>query len=43
MLTGEIKSQIDRVSDAFWSGGITNPLEVIEQIEGARHYANTTL
>src|SRR5687767_2731673 len=32
MLTGEIKSQIDRVWDAFWSGGISNPLEVIEQI-----------
>jgi len=32
MLTGEIKGQIDRVWDAFWSGGISNPLEVIEQI-----------
>jgi hypothetical protein len=32
MLTGELKSQIDRVWDAFWSGGISNPLEVIEQI-----------
>src|SRR5215204_2488774 len=32
MLTGEIKSQIDRIWDAFWSGGISNPLEVIEQI-----------
>src|ERR1035441_2730797 len=32
MLTGEIQSQIDRVWDAFWSGGISNPLEVIEQI-----------
>jgi type I restriction enzyme M protein len=32
MLTGEIRSQIDRVWDAFWSGGISNPLEVIEQI-----------
>jgi type I restriction enzyme M protein len=32
MLTGDIKSQIDRIWDAFWSGGISNPLEVIEQI-----------
>ena len=26
------KSKVDRVWDAFWSGGISNPLEVIEQI-----------
>lgn len=32
MLTGEIRSQIDRIWDSFWSGGISNPLEVIEQI-----------
>jgi len=32
MITGEIRNQIDRVWDAFWSGGISNPLEVIEQI-----------
>ncbi|GHJ11132.1 DNA methyltransferase [Micromonospora humidisoli] len=32
MITGELKSSIDRVWDAFWSGGISNPLEVIEQI-----------
>src|SRR5713101_6214833 len=32
MLTGDIKNQIDRIWDAFWSGGISNPLEVIEQI-----------
>ncbi|MEJ7668087.1 MAG: class I SAM-dependent DNA methyltransferase [Casimicrobiaceae bacterium] len=32
MLIGEIRSQIDRIWDAFWSGGISNPLEVIEQI-----------
>src|SRR5207249_2272261 len=32
MITGEIKNQIDRIWDAFWSGGISNPLEVIEQI-----------
>lgn len=32
MLTGEIRNQIDRIWDAFWSGGIPNPVEVIEQI-----------
>jgi type I restriction enzyme M protein len=32
MLTGQLRSQIDHIWDAFWSGGISNPLEVIEQI-----------
>jgi type I restriction-modification system DNA methylase subunit len=32
MITGEIKSQVDRLWDAFWTGGIANPLEVVEQI-----------
>jgi type I restriction enzyme M protein len=32
MVTGEIRNQIDRIWDAFWAGGIANPLEVIEQI-----------
>ncbi|WP_433551753.1 type I restriction-modification system subunit M [Micromonospora zamorensis] len=32
MITGELKSKIDRIWDTFWSGGISNPLEVIEQI-----------
>ena len=32
MITGDIKNQIDRIWNAFWSGGISNPLEVIEQI-----------
>lgn len=32
MVTGELKRQVDRVWDAFWSGGIANPVEVIEQI-----------
>lgn len=32
MITGDLKSKIDRIWDAFWSGGISNPLEVIEQI-----------
>ncbi len=32
VITGELKSKIDRLWDSFWSGGISNPLEVIEQI-----------
>ena len=32
MLTGEIRSQINSIWDSFWSGGISNPLEVMEQI-----------
>src|SRR2546422_1995855 len=32
MLTGEIRNQIDAIWNAFWTGGISNPLEVIEQI-----------
>ena len=32
MITGNIKSQIDQIWNAFWTGGISNPLEVIEQI-----------
>jgi type I restriction enzyme M protein len=32
MITGELRNQVDRLWDAFWSGGISNPLEVIEQI-----------
>ena len=32
MITGELKNKIDRVWDAFWSGGISNPIEVIEQL-----------
>ncbi|GLK51175.1 type I restriction-modification system subunit M [Maricaulis virginensis] len=32
MVTGEIKNQIDNIWNAFWSGGVSNPLSVIEQI-----------
>jgi len=32
MLTGEIRSKVDALWNAFWTGGISNPLEVIEQI-----------
>ena len=31
-LTGELRNQIDQVWNAFWSGGIANPLEVLEQL-----------
>jgi len=30
LITGEIKSQIDRIWEAFWSDGIANGLTVIE-------------
>lgn len=32
MITGELRAKVDRIWDAFWSGGIANPLEVMEQI-----------
>jgi len=32
MLTGDLRNQIDSIWNDFWSGGISNPLEVIEQI-----------
>lgn len=32
MLTGPIRSQIDQIWNAFWSGGVSNPLSVIEQL-----------
>lgn len=31
MLTGELRNKIDRIWETFWTGGITNPLDVIEQ------------
>lgn len=32
MITGELKNKIDSLWDVFATGGLTNPLEVIEQI-----------
>jgi type I restriction-modification system DNA methylase subunit len=32
MITGELKSKIDSICDTIWSGGISNPLTVIEQL-----------
>lgn len=31
MITGEIKNKVDKIWEIFWTGGITNPLTVIEQ------------
>jgi len=32
MITGEIKNKVDRLWEIFWTGGVTNPLSVIEQV-----------
>ena len=32
MITGELRSKVDRIWDTMWSGGISNPLSVIEQL-----------
>ena len=32
MVTGELKSKIDGLWEIFWTGGLTNPLDVIEQM-----------
>ena len=32
MITGELKNKIDSLWDVFASGGLVNPLDVIEQI-----------
>lgn len=31
MITGELKNKVDKIWEIFWTGGITNPLSVIEQ------------
>ena len=31
-MTGELKNKIDGLWEVFWTGGITNPLEVVEQM-----------
>ena len=31
-MTGELKSKIDSLWEIFWTGGLTNPLDVIEQM-----------
>ena len=32
MIIGEIRNQIDKIWNAFWAGGISNPMEVVEQM-----------
>ncbi|MGI6252915.1 MAG: N-6 DNA methylase [Aminivibrio sp.] len=32
MITGELKNKVDKLWEMFWTGGLTNPLDVIEQI-----------
>jgi hypothetical protein len=32
MITGELKSQVDAIWDTMWSGGVSNPLSVIDQL-----------
>lgn len=32
MITGELKSKIDHIWETFWTGGLANPLSVIEQV-----------
>ena len=32
MIAGELKSKVDSIWDTMWSGGISNPLSVIEQL-----------
>lgn len=28
MITGELRNKIDKIWETFWTGGITNPLDV---------------
>lgn len=32
MMTGELKSKIEKIWDIFWSSGMTNPLTIVEQV-----------
>ncbi len=32
MITGDLRNKIDKLWEEFWTGGIANPLQVIEQI-----------
>lgn len=32
MITGELRNKIDSLWEMFWTGGLTNPLDVIEQM-----------
>lgn len=37
MVTGELKSQVDKIWETFWTGGVSNPLTVIEQFTYLRY------
>lgn len=44
MLTGEIRSKVDQVWNAFWADEIANPLEIVSSIIYLLfmpHFANT--
>lgn len=32
MITGQIKNQIDQIWDTFWTGGISNSIDILEQM-----------
>jgi len=32
MITGELKNKVDSIWDTIWTGGVTNPISVLEQI-----------
>lgn len=32
MITGQIKNQIDQIWDVFWTGGISNSIDILEQM-----------
>ena len=32
MLTGELRNKVDSLWEIFWTGGLANPLDVIEQM-----------
>ena len=32
MITGELKNKINALWEIFWTGGITNPVDVVEQM-----------
>ena len=40
IITGELKNKIDKIWEIFWTGGITNPLDVIEQFTNQKAVEN---
>ena len=40
MITGTLRNDIDKLWEEFWTGGITNPLTVIEQISFLMYRGN---